>query len=155
LCFCYFKFHVLPSSFFTQHFLHSSMLASKILSLLHFPRDIFFVSSACVFSSILTHCRGVYYCPENPCTSCSFLCLFISIRAVRGAKLTSTSKPSTYCSCTLLDDKGEELPSQSQKTKVVNSATNPVWEQILELYVYNLPHLTPCFIHPPHATLAV
>lgn len=54
---------------------------------------------------------------------------------VRGARLTSTSKPSTYCSCILLDDRGEVLPSQSQKTKVINSSSNPVWEQLLEFTV--------------------
>lgn len=55
---------------------------------------------------------------------------------VRGARFTnSSSKPSTYCSCILLDDRGELLPSQSQKTKVINSSSNPVWEQLLEFVV--------------------
>lgn len=54
---------------------------------------------------------------------------------VRGAKLYNKATP--YCVCTLLDSQGGLISTQVQKTKAVQtSCTNPVWEQLLELYVF-------------------
>ena len=54
---------------------------------------------------------------------------------MRGAKLLSKATP--YCVCTLLNVTGDLISSQVLKTKAIaTSVANPVWEQLLELYVF-------------------